>query len=95
MVFFVSTKFTANQFRLFLHSMAYILTHTLQKQVLKGTEYSKKTMKTIQNKFIKTAEWVKEIKTIIKIELNSVDCSLNQTIIYDMNANKSFSNSLT
>jgi hypothetical protein len=34
------TKFTANQFRLFLHSMAYILIHTLQKQVLKGSEYA-------------------------------------------------------
>ena len=27
-------KFTANQFRLFLHSMAYILIHTLQKELL-------------------------------------------------------------
>jgi len=63
------TKFTANQFRLFLHSMAYILIHTLQKQVLKGTEYANATMKTIQNKIIKTAAWVKEMKTKIKIEL--------------------------
>ena len=63
------TKFTANQFRLFLHSMAYILIHTLQKEVLKGSEYANATMKTIQNKIIKTAAWVKEIKTKIKIEL--------------------------
>jgi hypothetical protein len=63
------TKFTANQFRLFLHSMAYILIHTLQKQVLNGTEYANATMKTIQNKIIKTAAWVKEMKTKIKIEL--------------------------
>jgi len=63
------TKFTANQFRLFLHSMAYILIHTLQKQVLKGTEYANATMKTIQLKIIKTAAWVKEMKTKIRIEL--------------------------
>ena len=63
------TKFTANQFRLFLHSMAYILIHTLQKEVLKGSEYANATMKTIQLKIIKTAAWVKELKTKIKIEL--------------------------
>jgi len=63
------TKFTANQFRLFLHSMAYILMHTLQKEVLKGTEYANATMKTIQIKIIKTAAWVKELRTKIKIEL--------------------------
>jgi len=63
------TKFTANQFRLFLHSMAYILVHTLQKEVLKGSEYANATMKTIQIKIIKTAAWVKEMKTKIKIEL--------------------------
>ena len=63
------TKFEANQFRLFLHSMAYILIHTLQKQVLKGTEYANATMKTIQLKIIKTAAWVKEMKTKIRIEL--------------------------
>lgn len=63
------TKFTANQFRLFMHSLAYILLHTLQKQVLKGSEYTNSTLKTIQNKIIKTAAWVKEMKTKIKIEL--------------------------
>ena len=63
------TKFTVNQFRLFLHSMAYILIHTLQKEVLKGSEYAHATMKTIQLKIIKTAAWVKEMKTKIKIEL--------------------------
>jgi hypothetical protein len=64
-------KFTANQFRLFLHSMAYILLHTLQGEMLKGTDYATATMKTLQNKIIKTAAWVKEMKTKIKIELPS------------------------
>jgi hypothetical protein len=62
-------SFKANQFRLFLHSMAYVLLHTLQKEVLKETEFVNVTFKTIQNRIIKTAAWVKELKTKIKIEL--------------------------
>jgi len=61
-------SFYANQFRLFLHSAAYILLHTMQKQLFKGTEYANATFKTIQNKVIKTAAWVKEMKTKIKVE---------------------------
>ena len=62
-------SFKANQFRLFLHSMAYVLLHTLQKEVLRETEFVNATFKTIQNKIIKTAAWVKELKTKVKIEL--------------------------
>lgn len=61
-------SFAANQLRLFLHSAAYVLMHTLQKEVLKGTEYATATMRTIQLKIIKVAARVKEIKTKIKIE---------------------------
>lgn len=61
-------SFLANQFRLFLHSMAYVLIHTLQKEVLRGTQYANATMKTIQNKIIKTAAHIKELKTKIKVE---------------------------
>ena len=61
-------SFYANQFRLFLHSIAYVLLHTMQKELFKGTEYANATFKTIQNKIIKTAAWVKEMKTKIKIE---------------------------
>jgi hypothetical protein len=74
------TKFEANQFRLFLHSMAYILIHTLQKQVLKDTEYANATMKTIQLKIIKTAAWVKEMKTKIRIELPQFCPTKNEQI---------------
>jgi hypothetical protein len=62
-------SFLANQFRLFLHSAAYILIHALQKEVLHGTEYFNATMKTIQLKVIKVAARVKELKTKIHIEL--------------------------
>ena len=61
--------FKVNQFRLFLHSIAYVLLHTFQKEVLRGTEFENATFKTIQNKIIKTAAWVKEMKTKVKIEL--------------------------
>jgi hypothetical protein len=62
-------SFKANQFRLFIHSAAYVLIHTLQNEVLKGTEFCKATMRTIQLKLIKVAARVKVLKTKIKIEL--------------------------
>jgi hypothetical protein len=62
-------SFKANQFRLFLHSAAYILIHTLQKEVLKGTEFCKATMKSIQLKVIKVAAQVTVLKSKIKIQL--------------------------
>ena len=61
-------QFEANQLRLFLHSVAYVLIHTLQKEVLKGTEFANATMQTIQLKLIKTAARVKQLKTKLKIE---------------------------
>jgi hypothetical protein len=60
-------RFEANQLRLFLHSAAYVLIHTLQKEVLKGTRFENATMKTIQLKVIKIATKVKELKHKIKI----------------------------
>jgi hypothetical protein len=62
-------RFQANQFRLFLHSAAYVLIHQLQNSVLKGTEWAKTTMQTIQLKILKIGAKVKELKTKIKIEL--------------------------
>jgi len=62
-------RFEANQFRLFLHSAAYVLIHTFQKEMLKTTQYCNATMKTIQLKILKVAAYVKEMKTKIKIEL--------------------------
>jgi hypothetical protein len=61
-------KFQANQFRVFLHSAAYVLMHTLQKEVLAGSHFCNATMKTLQLKLIKIAARVKEMKTKIKIE---------------------------
>ena len=62
------SSFSANQFRLFLHSAAYVLLHNLQSQTLRATEYASATFKTIREKIIKVAAYVKELKTKIRIE---------------------------
>ena len=60
-------SFEANQLRLFLHSAAYVLIHSLQKEVLRGTQFANSTMKTIQLKMLKVATRVTELKHKIKI----------------------------
>jgi len=60
--------FHANQFRLFMHSAAYVLLHTLRSEMLRLTEFARATMQTIQLRLIKVAASVKEMKTRIKIE---------------------------
>jgi len=62
------SSFAANQFRLFLHSAAYVLIHTLRTEVLANTEYATASMKTIQLRLIKVAAYVKEMKTRIRVE---------------------------
>ena len=64
-------KFTANQFRLFLHSAAYVFLHTLKTNILKHTPYANATMQTIQLRFLKIGARVRELKTKIKVELSS------------------------
>ena len=61
-------SFAANQFKLFLHSAAYVLIHTLRTEVLDYTEYATASMKTIQLSHIKVATYVKEMKTCIRVE---------------------------
>ena len=64
-------RFIANQFRVFLHSAAYMLIHYLQHTVLRTTEFERATMQTIQLKLFKIGARVKEFHTRIKIELPS------------------------
>ena len=45
--------FAANQFRLFLHSLAYILLHTLRTKYLIHTEWAHAQFNTIRNKLLK------------------------------------------
>jgi hypothetical protein len=64
-------RFAANQFRLFLHSAAYVLLHSLKTNVLRGTCWAKATISTLQLRLLKIGACVKEMKTKIKVELAS------------------------
>lgn len=63
------SRFLANQFRLLLHSAAYVLMHALRTQVLRGTRLARATFATIRARLLKVAGWVRELKTKISIEL--------------------------
>lgn len=64
-------RFAANQFRLFLHSAAYVLLDTLRREVLKGTPWAHTTMETIQLRLLKLGARVQELTDRIKISLPS------------------------
>ncbi len=64
-------KFEANQFRLFLHSAAYVLIHTLKTEFLHYTQFAHATIHTIRTRLFKIAARVRELKTKIKVELPS------------------------
>jgi hypothetical protein len=72
------STFMANQFRVFLHSMAYILLHTFRERHLAGTEFAKAQFNTIQNKILKVGARIKQLATKIKISLPSSFPSKNQ-----------------
>lgn len=65
------TSFEANQFRLFLHSMAYVLMHTFRQFYLKGTQYARAQFDTIRLKVIKIGARVRQLSTKVKIHLPS------------------------
>jgi hypothetical protein len=62
------TSFLANQFRLFLHSAAYVLLHTLRANLLQGTHWAKATFSTLRLRLLKISANVRELKTRIKID---------------------------
>jgi hypothetical protein len=64
-------KFQANQFRLILHSAAYVLIHALKINVLKHTQFANATMETIRLRLFKIGARIRELKTKIKIQLPS------------------------
>jgi len=64
-------SFTANQFRLFLHSAAYTLLHALRDNILKGTQFASAQFDTIRLKLLKIGAKVREMKTRIKLHLPS------------------------
>jgi hypothetical protein len=64
-------RFAANQFRLLLHSAAYVLLDTLRRDVLRTTQWASATMETIQLRLLKLGARVQEFKDRIKISLPS------------------------
>ena len=61
--------FEANQFRLFLHSAAYVLLQTLNEIGLRGTTWTNAQVNTLQNRLLKVAGRVCEMKTKITFHL--------------------------
>jgi Transposase DDE domain group 1 len=64
-------RFEANQFRVLLHSAAYVLLETFRREVLKTTQWAAATMETIQLRLLKLGARVQELADRIKISLPS------------------------
>jgi len=62
-------RFEANQFRLFLHSAAYILMHAFRSTVLKGTELARAQFDTIRLRLLKIGARVQVLKSKIVFHL--------------------------
>jgi hypothetical protein len=62
-------SFKANQFRLFLHSAAYVLLHALAEKGLKDSKWAKAQFNTIQNRILKVGARVKEMVTRVRFHL--------------------------
>ena len=62
-------RFLANQFRLFLHSAAYVLLHSFRSNMLKGTSMATATFESIRLKILKIGARVIERKTKISVQL--------------------------
>tara|TARA_B100001167_G_scaffold159791_1_gene107278 strand:+ start:118 stop:1458 length:1341 start_codon:yes stop_codon:yes gene_type:complete len=59
-------RFEANQFRLLLHSAAYVLLHTLAEKGLPNTPWRHAYFDTIQKRLLKVGARVREVRTKIK-----------------------------
>jgi hypothetical protein len=64
-------RFEANQFRLLLHSAAYVLLDTLRREVFKATSWASATMETLQVRLLKLGARVQELRDQINISLPS------------------------
>ena len=62
-------RFEANQFRLLLHSAAYMLLHALQQLLLYGTQLQQAYFNTLQQRLLKVAARVVERGTVIHFHL--------------------------
>lgn len=64
-------RFEANQFRVFLHSAAYVLLDTLRRELLQGTPWAKATMETLQLRLLKLGARLREFRDRIELSLPS------------------------
>jgi hypothetical protein len=64
-------QFEANQFRLFLHSAAYVLMHHLRTTGLRGTTWSRAQFDQIQLRVLKVGARIEEWKTKIRFHFPS------------------------
>lgn len=62
-------RFVANQFRLLLHSAAYVLLHALKTNILRHTQWANATISTIRLRLLKIGARVRQLKTRLKVEL--------------------------
>ena len=60
--------FRANQFRLFLHSAAYVLLHGIKSEIFPGTALQNASILTVREKLLLTGVHIRVLKTRIKIE---------------------------
>lgn len=63
------TSAVANQFRLFLHSAAYVIMHGLRDTALRGTDLATATFETIRLRLLKVAARVESGKTFVRLHL--------------------------
>jgi len=63
------SSFLANQFRLFIHSMAYVLLHAFREICLKNTQFAKAQFDTIRLKILKLGARVIHLSTKVKVHL--------------------------
>lgn len=59
----------ANQFRLFVHSAAYVLMHSLRENLLRGTEYATAQFDTIRLRLLKIGARVETGQSFIRFHL--------------------------
>ena len=64
----------ANQFRLFMHSAAYVLMHSLRERVLTGTELANATFETIRLRLLKVGARLVCGKTYVRIHMPESFC---------------------
>jgi hypothetical protein len=64
-------KFTANQFRLYLHSAVYVLLHAFRENVLRGTQFACAQFDIIRLNLLKIGAHIRELKTKISLHLPS------------------------